>query len=80
MLKIRKAIILVRVSETYNLLAKFPKIVGEIDFKLTQEAWEKDNKTYIQATCPQDCAKITPYSGRKAVFRCSKDKTHVWRP
>lgn len=74
----RKATILVRVSETYNLLAKFPKIVEEIDFKLTQEAWEKDNKIYIKATCPQDCANITPYSGRKAVFRCLKDKTHVW--
>lgn len=71
-------IILVRVSEAYNLLAKFPEIVEEIDFKLTQEAWGKDNKTYIKATCPQDCASVTPYSGRKAVFRCLKDKTHVW--
>ena len=63
-------------SETNNLLVKYPEIAKEIDFEATVKAWEQNNKKYAYTPSLEYCVEITPYSKKRAIFRCSKDKTH----
>lgn len=66
-------------SETYSLLAKYPKIAAEIDFEQTMQKWRENPQKYAHVTCLQDCFSITPHTGKRAIFRCSKDSSHgVW--
>ena len=65
-----------KVSETYNLLTCYPKVAKSIDFDATMKEWGQNPKKYAHITCLEDCSKITPASGKRAIFKCLKNPKH----
>lgn len=65
-----------KVSETNNLLACYPDVAKSIDFKATIKEWEHNPKKYAHVTCLEDCSKIAPSHGKRAVFKCLKNPEH----
>ena len=63
-------------SKENNLLVCYPEVAKSIDFGATIKAWEKEPKKYIHVTCLEDCSKITPVSGKRAIFKCLKNPEH----
>ena len=59
-----------------NLLKLYQAIAESIDFKQTIEANKKDNKHYSSVTCLADCAYTSPYSNKRAIFKCLKNPEH----
>ena len=63
-------------SKENNLLVCYPEVAESIDFDATAKAWEKNSKKYVHVTCLEDCSKITPSSGKRAIFKCLKNPEH----
>ena len=65
-----------KVSETYNLLTRYPEVAKSIDFDATMKAWEQNLKKYAHVTCLEDCSKIAPKTRKRAIFKCLKNPEH----
>ena len=64
------------VSKENNLLVCYPDVAKSIDFEKTFEAWKKFPNKYAYIICLKDCIKITPSSGKRAIFKCLKNPKH----